>query len=89
MNLLEDIAKLGHSIRIGDNTDIGNVKNIAQEIYNTADELSRKGAKITQLLKYTQNMLKAYEQWDTITLADTLEYELLDELEALLKSVKS
>ncbi|MCL2215923.1 MAG: hypothetical protein FWB91_02760 [Defluviitaleaceae bacterium] len=89
-NLARQIAQVGHSLRIESFDNVHKVKDYAKEIYYVAGQLAEMGQNesVSGLLKCAQAMIDAYNTMNSVALADVLEYELLHELEKLLRAVK-
>ena len=96
-NYAKEVAQLGFSIRREDLDNIQKIENIMREILHIDDELDKLGnenyivcaANRVALIKILTNLRAAYEVMDTITLADILEYELLNEIESLLNELNA
>jgi hypothetical protein len=89
----QDVAKLGHDIRIENIENAHLVNNFAKNIEYIANRLAGSAnpnckALGTRLSDCAPAMLAAYEARDSVTLADVLEYELLEELEEILHEME-
>lgn len=91
-NYAKNIADLGYKIRAEDFSTIKQVENIYHDIDYINSEIDKisDGKKIAYtkekiaLMKVVADLRDAYMQRDTVTIADILEYELLDVLEKLI-----
>jgi hypothetical protein len=82
-NLATNAAQLGHTIRAENFDEKPNVIMFSHDIENAVGELAANRIK-NNLLKLGASMLEAHNKNDYVTVADTLEYDLLDECEMIL-----
>jgi len=90
-NLAQQVAQLGHALRIEEYENVNKVKDYAQDLYNIADELAELDEQemLASILKCTQAMMDAYNAMNAVALADVLEYELLHECEKIIDLLKN
>jgi hypothetical protein len=85
-NFAQKIATYGHSIRMENIGALEDTIEYSKELCSIHGELTKAGIH-SNLLDIAQAMIASCKAMDTVTLADILEYELLDKLEEILNEL--